>query len=54
MPTIMPSNCARIPIERLSAGNLILSDLTPKNKLIYQNTMVFTLYQKLRISEYGR
>ena len=33
----------------MSAGNLILSDSAPKNKLIYQNTMVFGLYQKLHI-----
>ena len=37
----MPSSRARIFIERVSAGNLILSDSTPKNKLIYQNTTVF-------------
>jgi hypothetical protein len=50
----MPSNRARISIERISAENLILSDLAPKNKLIYQNTIMFSLYQKLCIPEYGR
>jgi len=41
-------------VERMSARNLILSDSAPKNKLIYQNTMVFGLHQKLHIPEYGR
>jgi hypothetical protein len=35
----MPSNRARISIERISTSNLILSDLALKNKLIYQNTI---------------
>jgi len=39
--------------ERMSARNLILSDSAPKNKLVYQNTMVFGLHQKLHIHEYG-
>jgi hypothetical protein len=50
----MPSSRARIFIERVSARNLILSDSTPKNKLIYQNTTVFSVHQKLHILKYGR
>ena len=39
--------------ERMNARDLILSDSAPKNKLIYQNTMVFGLHQKLHIPKYG-
>ena len=35
IPTAMPSNRARISAARISASNLILSDSTLKNKLIY-------------------
>ena len=34
----MPSNRAGISAERISAGSLILSDSTLKNKIIYLNT----------------
>ena len=49
----MPSNRARISAERIGARNLILNDSAPKNKLIYQNIMVFSFHQKLHIPEYG-
>ena len=41
-------------VERISIRNLILGDSAAKSKLIYQNTMVFGLHQKLHIPEYGR
>ena len=41
-------------VERISVRNLILSDSAAKNKLIYQNTIVFGLHQKLHVPEYGR
>ena len=36
-------------VESINVKNLILSDSAAKNKLIYQNTTVFGLYQELHI-----